>query len=671
MMFTHICKSIAAATAALSVWSTTAVTVSAIPTIAATTVTPPYSCPAVYDAIIAMKEDYPEGMPWTNDDFYAWNGGGMYYGGYGCVAYAYLVSDAAFGYLPAEEPLDYDPALLRVGDMIRYNGHTIMILEVQEDAFIVTEGNYNSSVHWGRRVSFSSLEGNVDYYTSRYPEVFAFRENTAAIEIGATITPAVISRDAVNLTWKTSDAAIATVDTNGLITGKNNGIATVTAECGSVSESFTVTVGDPSIVTDPTVPDGLTYSIGDDGTVMITGYTGNETDLTIPASIEGLPVTTIGSWAFNATSNAVNITLPDTLTTIEAFAFFDATNLENIVLPDSLETIESWAFYRSHLRSLLLPENVSEIGNWACSGMPNLTAITVAEDNPYFCAVDGILHDKAEKTLIAYPAGKKDPVYSVINDVTVISQGAFGGVQYLQTLQIPATVNSITESTFELATSLQNIDVAEENTVYCDIDGVLYTADHKTLLAYPIARTDVSYAIAPTTEIIANSAFAYCSALENVTFPDMLLSVGEYAFAGCTGLTKLNLPQTLREIQQCAFLDCKNLLSCLILSNVTTIGADAFSHCADYFMIIGEENSYAQTYAEENTIPFVVATVPVGDINNDYIVTVADAILLNRLIAEDATLDVATLNLNTVDCNTDGLVNLSDALWILQQLAGV
>ena len=151
----------------------------------------------------------------------------------------------------------------------------------------------------------------------------------------------------------------------------------------------------------------------------------------------------------------------------------------------------------------------------------------------------------------------------------------------------------------------------------------------------------------------------------------MLLSVGEYAFAGCTGLTKLNLPQTLREIQQCAFLDCENLLSCLILSNVTTIGADAFSHCADYFTIIGEENSYAQTYAEENTIPFAVATVPVGDINNDYIVTVADAILLNRLIAEDATLDVATLNLNTVDCNTDGLVNLSDALWILQQLAGV
>lgn len=667
-MISYIYKMIGTSMATLIVWSNAVTAVSAIPSTAATTVTPPYSCPAVYDAIIAMKEDYPEGMSWTNDNFYAWNGDGMYSGGYGCVAYAYLISDAAFGTLPADEPLDYDPSLLRVGDLIRYDGHTILVLEVQSDAFIVTEGNYNSSVHWGRRVTFSSLEGYVDYYSSRYPEVFAFRENAAAIEIGATVTPAVISRDAVDLTWKTSDATIATVDANGLITGKSNGIAVVTAECGDVSESFTVTVGDPDAVTEK-IPDGLEYRITDDETVTITGYTGTAADLTIPSTIEGLPVTTIGSWAFNAASDAVNMILPDTLTTIESFAFFDATKLETIVLPDSLEVIGSWVFYRSGLHSLCIPENVSAIGNWACCGMPNLPEINVAEENSYYCSVEGVLYDKNVKTLVAYPAGNTALDYSVCDGVTTIAPGAFGDVQNLQTLNIPASVNSITESTFELATALYYIHVDATNTTYCDIDGVLYTADHKTLLAYPIARTDLVYTIAPTTEVIAASAFAYCTALEEISFPETLLSINQYAFIGCSGLNEIKLPPSTTEIQRWAFQSCENLSSCQILYNVTTIGVDVFTNCADDFVIYGVEDSYAQTYAEDNGISFVIATVPVGDINGDYCVTIADVILLHRVIAEDVTLDIASLYWGKMDCNGDALIDLNDAVWILQLLA--
>lgn len=667
-MISHIYKMIGTFIATLIVWSNAVTAVSAIPSIAATTVTPPYSCPAVYDAIIAMKEDYPEGMSWTNDNFYAWNGGGMYAGGYGCIAYAYLVSDAAFGTLPADEPLDYDPALLRVGDLIRYEGHTIVVLEVQSDAFIVTEGNFNSSVHWGRRVTFSSLEGNVDYYTSRYPDVFAFREDEAAIDIGATVTPAVISRDAVDLTWETSDASIATVDANGLITGKGNGIATITAACGSVSESFTVTVHDPDAETE-IIPDGLKYTIVDNETVTITGYTGTAADLTIPATIEGLPVTTIGSWAFGTASDAVNIILPDTLTTIESFAFFDATKLETIVLPDSLEIIDAWAFYRSGLHSLCIPKNVSVIGNWACCEMPNLPAIDVAEENLCYCSVEGVLYDKDVKALIAYPAGTSTLVYSICDGVTAIAPGAFGNVQNLQTLNIPASVNNIAESTFELATALYHIHVDAMNTTYCDIDGVLYTADHKTLLAYPIARTDLAYTIAPTTEIIAASAFAYCTAMEEVNFPETLLAINEYAFTGCAGLIEISLPQSVITIQQCAFWNCQNLTSCQILHHVTTIGTDAFANCSDDFTIYGIEDSYAQTYAAENDIPFVVATVPVGDINGDYRVTIADVILLHRVIAEDVALDTTSLYFGKMDCNGDALIDLNDAVWILQLLA--
>lgn len=42
-----------------------------------------------YTAMMALKDDYPEGMRWTNDNFYEWKGG-IYYGGYGCAGFAFL-----------------------------------------------------------------------------------------------------------------------------------------------------------------------------------------------------------------------------------------------------------------------------------------------------------------------------------------------------------------------------------------------------------------------------------------------------------------------------------------------------------------------------------------------------------------------------------------------------
>jgi len=57
-----------------------------------------------YYAMMNMKPSYPEGMPWTNDNFYAWKGG-VYSGGYGCAGFAFILSDAAFGDLPARRIL--------------------------------------------------------------------------------------------------------------------------------------------------------------------------------------------------------------------------------------------------------------------------------------------------------------------------------------------------------------------------------------------------------------------------------------------------------------------------------------------------------------------------------------------------------------------------------------
>lgn len=134
---------------------------------------------AVYQKMIALKEEYPEGTPWTNDNYYAWNGG-IYSGGYGCAGFAFMLSDAAFGELPARKVTEgINLELVRVGDILRINDdtHSVILLEVHDDHVVIAEGNYNSSVHWGRTLTGEEV-ADADYVLTRYPEEQQEQEHT-------------------------------------------------------------------------------------------------------------------------------------------------------------------------------------------------------------------------------------------------------------------------------------------------------------------------------------------------------------------------------------------------------------------------------------------------------------------------------------------------------------
>lgn len=123
----------------------------------------------VYEAITALRGQYPDKTPWTNENFYSWKGG-LYSGGYGCAAFAFLMSDAAFGYLPARMHTDYSD--IRVGDILRINNdtHSVIVLEVSGTEVTIAEGNYNNSVLWGRKLNRADLQGENNYIMTRYPE---------------------------------------------------------------------------------------------------------------------------------------------------------------------------------------------------------------------------------------------------------------------------------------------------------------------------------------------------------------------------------------------------------------------------------------------------------------------------------------------------------------------
>ena len=125
----------------------------------------------------------------------------------------------------------------------------------------------------------------------------------------------------------------------------------------------------------------------------------------------------------------------------------------------------------------------------------------------------------------------------------------------------------------------------------------------------------------------------------------MVTSIGWSAFSDCSGLTSISIPE-----------------------GVTSIGEDAFSLC-DNLTIYGTAGSFVETYAKEESIPFVIiqSACNYGDLNNDNKIDSKDILLMKKKLAG---YEVADLNKEACDVNGDGKVTSVDAVLLLKYVAG-
>ncbi len=84
-------------------------------------------------------------------------------------------------------------------------------------------------------------------------------------------------------------------------------------------------------------------------------------------------------------------------------------------------------------------------GAGAFAGIPTLTSITVAQGNPVFVSIDGVLYSRVEKGLVLeqYPTAKPDKSYTVEKNTVEIREEAFQSVSSLESVEFPYTVNTI------------------------------------------------------------------------------------------------------------------------------------------------------------------------------------------------------------------------------------
>jgi hypothetical protein len=119
--------------------------------------------------------------------------------------------------------------------------------------------------------------------------------------------------------------------------------------------------------------------------------------------------------------------------------------------------------------------------------------------------------------------------------VTYIGAEAFYGRSSLTSVTIPASVTYIGAAAFAKCGRLEAINVSAENQRYKDIDGILFTKDGETLLAYP-----------------GGGKSAY-------TIPDGVASIDDFAFLGCTNLTSVTIPAGVTHVGERAFYGCDKL----------------------------------------------------------------------------------------------------------------
>lgn len=261
-----------------------------------------------------------------------------------------------------------------------------------------------------------------------------------------------------------------------------------------------------------------TYIVNSSGEAEIYRYNGYETDVIIPETLGGKPVTALLGWSFS----------------------------------------------ESGIESITIGKNIKSIGFGALSYNTNLKEIVIDDENQYFTFEDGVLYNKDKTKLILYLMTNQAESFTVPDSVTVLGAHAFEAHRYLKEIKlhdnittlerqafayseslsgelklpeslkeigsealssrfskiyIPKNVTVIARDAFSWTPDLTEITVSAENEKFSSLNGVLYNKDKTVLMQYPSGRVSELFEIPPTVKTMERTSLnVYTNGLERSVF---------------------------------------------------------------------------------------------------------------------------------------------------------
>lgn len=251
---------------------------------------------------------------------------------------------------------------------------------------------------------------------------------------------------------------------------------------------------------------------------------------------------------------------------------------ELVVIPDGIQAIDEYSFSgKENVKKVVIPASVTYINSSAFENCSSLNDFEVAEDNEEYYTENGVIYDKkADSQLVLFPCGR-DGAYSVPDTVKTIGDGAFY-TSRLESLKIPASVETIGSGIVDYCSFLTTITVSEDNAIYSSSDGIVYDKSQTRLVIVPPGISG-EHTIPNTVTELGDFAFYSCYKLTKINLPGKLKTLPKGVFAGCSGLKTIQLPDGLETIEDRAFIGCTSLESITIPEALTYFGSYVFTQC--------------------------------------------------------------------------------------------
>lgn len=239
-------------------------------------------------------------------------------------------------------------------------------------------------------------------------------------------------------------------------------------------------------------------------TVTITKYTGTESTVILPSTINSWPVTKIGEDALKDNTTITSVTIPDSVTEIGSNAFAGCTNLTSV----------NYAGDWSNLTIQSGNPAVQDAANaplFDFDFTPDNTAVIVTNYKYKGTAAD--------VTIPSHYKGKP---------VTMIDHAAFHD-SAVTSVTIPDSVTSIPDDAFAFCSQLTNISIPNSVTFI-------------GFAAFNSCTSLKSITLPSSLSTIQSSAFYNCGNLETIRIPVSVTFIGNYAFAGCPSSMTVTYP---------------------------------------------------------------------------------------------------------------------------------
>ncbi|MBO6031925.1 MAG: leucine-rich repeat protein [Prevotella sp.] len=287
--------------------------------------------------------------------------------------------------------------------------------------------------------------------------------------------------------------------------------------CSSIS-SLTAPAGLDLTYLGANVFRGCSSSLFD--TVTIPGcsvFAGYIVDATsVPSSLDftNTNIKGFASSIFNGNQNIQTVILGNNFTILQDYSFRGCSNLSSVTLPQSIRKIGEYAFAESGLTSVSIPDDITEIGDGCFESCYSLSSITIG------------------------------------NGISIIPDFMFECCTAISSITIPSNIKVIGKQAFSMN------DVEQGGAMPNNLQHVAMTEG---------------------LDEIGQSAFSFCTEIEEVNIPDSVRFIKEYAFQN-SGLATITFGQGLQELGSLVLSDCTNLSEMIFHGNAPTVGTKAFEN---------------------------------------------------------------------------------------------